>query len=155
MLTFHYWHCVRDLEYEQPFLKLKDVNKIEAHPMQFTVWRFSPKARTLIEFIVSVIFATIIHLMVDSFFTQIPKIVEYVSNLEEAEAKLGLLTDQASEEYLYQLGRIEAFRYSFEPEVLKFWNTMRWITWVGFMVLMFFLNTIPALIYTSITKRQF
>ena len=33
MLTFHYWHCVRDLEYEQPFLKLKDMNKIEAHPM--------------------------------------------------------------------------------------------------------------------------
>ena len=69
MLTFHYWHCVRDLEYEQPFLKLKDVNKIEAHPMQFTVWRFSPKARTFIEFMVTVLFALIVHLMVDSFFS--------------------------------------------------------------------------------------
>ena len=32
---------------------------------------------------------------------------------------------------------------------------MRWTTWVGFMVCFFFLNNIPALIYTSVTKRQF
>jgi hypothetical protein len=61
MLTFHYWHCIKDLEYEKPFLQMKDVSKIEAHPMQFTVWRYSPKARTLIEFIVTVAFAIIVH----------------------------------------------------------------------------------------------
>lgn len=93
MLTFHYWHCVRDLEYEMPFCKYNDAKKIEAHPMQFTVWRFSPKARTLIEFIVSVIFAIIVHLLVDSFFSQVPGMVEYVNNLEEAEAKLALIVD--------------------------------------------------------------
>ena len=26
MLTFEYWNCVKDVEYEQPFMKLKDVN---------------------------------------------------------------------------------------------------------------------------------
>lgn len=31
MLTFKYWDCVRDLEYDQPFCKIKDVSKIEAH----------------------------------------------------------------------------------------------------------------------------
>ena len=86
------------------------MKKIEAHPMQFTVWRFSPKSRTLIEFLVSVIFATIIHLLVDSFFTQIPSVVEFVSNIEEAEATLALITDQASDDYLNMAGIIEAFR---------------------------------------------
>lgn len=115
MLTFHYWHCVRDMEYEQPFCKIKDLSKIEAHPMQFTVWRFSPKARTLIEFIVTLIFATIIHLLVESFFNQIPRMVEYVANLEEAEAELALIVDRASEEYGHEEDLIKAFRYSFEP----------------------------------------
>lgn len=32
--------------------------------MQFVVWRNSPKARVLIEFIVTVAFATAVHLMV-------------------------------------------------------------------------------------------
>ena len=54
---------------------------------------------------------------------------------------------------MFDKDRIDALRYSFEDEVYLFWNTMRWITWVGFMVLFFFLNIIPALIYTSITKR--
>ena len=80
-LTFHYWHCMRDLEYEMPFCKLPDVNKIEAHLMQFTVWRFSPKARTLIEWFVSVIFAIIVHLLVDNFFELIPKVTVYVNEL--------------------------------------------------------------------------
>ena len=32
--------------------------------MQFTVWRFSPKARTIIEFLVTVMFATLVHVYV-------------------------------------------------------------------------------------------
>ena len=49
--------------------------------MQFTVWRFSPKARTLIEWFVSVIFAIIVHLLVDNFFELIPKVTVYVNEL--------------------------------------------------------------------------
>ena len=98
-LTFHYWHCMRDLEYEMPFCQLKDVNKIEAHLMQFTVWRFSPKARTLIEWVVSVIFAIIVHLLVDNFFELIPVVGGYVRELEGMEAELAAIPDKASEEY--------------------------------------------------------
>lgn len=64
MLTWNYWHFIRDVEADQSFLKLKDVNKIEPHPMQFIVWRNSPKARVLIEFLVTVIFAAVVHVMV-------------------------------------------------------------------------------------------
>jgi hypothetical protein len=32
MLTFDYWHCQRDLEGEEPWMKIKDVKKIENHP---------------------------------------------------------------------------------------------------------------------------
>lgn len=31
MLTFKFWDCVRDLEFDQPFCRFKDVKKIEAH----------------------------------------------------------------------------------------------------------------------------
>jgi hypothetical protein len=37
MLTWKYWNFIRDVEADQPFLKVKDVNKIEPHPMQFFV----------------------------------------------------------------------------------------------------------------------
>ena len=61
MLTFHYCNCVRDLEKDQPWWYIKNPNELESHPMQFTVWRFSPKARTIIEFIVTLAFAIAIH----------------------------------------------------------------------------------------------
>ena len=64
MLTWHYWNFIRDVEADQSFLKLKDVSKIEPHPMQFVVWRNSPKARVPIEFLVTVAFATAVHLLV-------------------------------------------------------------------------------------------
>ena len=89
---------------------------IEAHPMQFTVWRFSPKARTLIEFLVTVIFATVIHLLVDSFLDQIPRMEDYVDVLQEAEAGLDAYVDKASPEFLYEKDRVLALRYSFEDE---------------------------------------
>ena len=31
MLTFKFWDCIRDQEYDQPFLQMKDVSTIEAH----------------------------------------------------------------------------------------------------------------------------
>lgn len=79
-------------------MQLKDVNKIEAHLMQFTVWRFSPKARTLIEWFVSVIFAIIVHLLVDNFFELIPVVATYVSDLESREAEFAAIADKASAE---------------------------------------------------------
>lgn len=64
MLTWDYWHFRQDLEVEQPFMRVKEPQEIEAHLMQFTVWRFSAKARMLIEWIVTVCFAILIHIMV-------------------------------------------------------------------------------------------
>lgn len=79
MLTWHFWNFTRDVEADQEFLRLKDVNKIEPHPMMFTVWRNSPKARVLIEFLITVGFATTVHLMVDNVMTQTPEIVDKMS----------------------------------------------------------------------------
>ena len=33
MLTFKFQDCIRDLEYDQPFMRMKDVTTIEAHIM--------------------------------------------------------------------------------------------------------------------------
>ena len=56
--------------------------------MQYTVWRFSPKARTLIEFIVTFIFCCISFIYIDSFFVNIPKVQEYELQLFDLEARL-------------------------------------------------------------------
>ena len=53
------------------------------------------------------------------------------------------------------MDEVLAYKERKEDLVLSFWNTMRWTTWVGFMVCFFFLNNIPALIYTTATKRLF
>jgi|LauGreDrversion4_2_1035121.scaffolds.fasta_scaffold84342_2 hypothetical protein len=74
MLTWKYWNFVRDVEADQSFLKVKDIKKIEPHPMQFVVWRNSPKARVLIEFIVTCAFATAVHLMVAQIMAEEPKL---------------------------------------------------------------------------------
>lgn len=46
---------------------MKDVRKIEAHIFQFTVWRFSPKARMLQEFLVTLLFTFIVDGVINGF----------------------------------------------------------------------------------------
>jgi hypothetical protein len=64
MLTWDYWHMRQDLEIQQPFFKIKKPHEIEAHLMQFTVWRYSAKARMLIEWFVNIGFAIYTHIIV-------------------------------------------------------------------------------------------
>ena len=66
MLTWHYWHCIRDEEKEYPWCYVKHPSELESHPMQFTVWRYSPKARMGIEFLVTVAFSIAIHFMIQN-----------------------------------------------------------------------------------------
>jgi len=33
MLTFHYWHCIRDEEKEYPWCYVKHPSELESHPM--------------------------------------------------------------------------------------------------------------------------
>ena len=67
MLTFKFNDCIRDLEFDQPFCKIKDPRTIEAHIFQFTVWRFSPKARMLQEFFYTLIFTYLVDSMFSAF----------------------------------------------------------------------------------------
>lgn len=47
--------------------------------MQFVVWRNSPKARVLVEFVVTLTFATVIHLMVASIMDNEPYLREHIT----------------------------------------------------------------------------
>lgn len=71
MLTWDYWHCRQDVEATHPFFKVKKSDEIEAHLMQFTVWRYSAKARVLIEWLVTIAFAVYVHILVASINGQI------------------------------------------------------------------------------------
>ena len=56
---------------------MKDVTTIEAHIMQFTVWRFSPKARMLQEFLYTFIFTVLVDMLINSFLNEIPPLEEF------------------------------------------------------------------------------
>lgn len=64
MLTWQFWHCRQDIEAIQPWCKLKDMKEIDAHLMQFTVWRYSAKSRMFIDWLVTIGFAVYIHILV-------------------------------------------------------------------------------------------
>lgn len=81
-------------------MKLKDVSKIEAHLMQFTVWRFSPKARMLQEFIYTFIFTVAVDTYVNAFLNLMPPLAEFETQLFEMEAKLAGIEDTSSPAYL-------------------------------------------------------
>ena len=100
MLVWEYWHCIRDIESDQPFLKLKDVTKIEAHPMQFTVWRNSPKARVLIEFLVTVAFATAVHVLVSKVMDMQPMITKNMKTYIALNNALNLIPNATSPAYM-------------------------------------------------------
>lgn len=95
-LTFKFWDCVRDLEFDQPFCKVKDVSQIEAHIFQFTVWRFSPKARMLQEFLVTFLFVYLVDAYINAFLNLIPPLEEFEVQLFEMEAKLAAVEDTSS-----------------------------------------------------------
>ena len=60
-LTFEYWDCIKDEEEMYKFYDIRDINDIAAHPMQFTVWRYSAKSRMIVEFVTTAIMASIMH----------------------------------------------------------------------------------------------
>jgi hypothetical protein len=47
--------------------------------MQFTVWRFSPKARVLIEWIVTLAFAVAVHFLIGDVMNKEPSLTENIT----------------------------------------------------------------------------
>ena len=137
MLTFKFFDCVRDLEYDQPFFKMRDVTQIEAHIFQFTVWRFSPKSRMLQEFFVTFLFTVLVDYLVNDFLNQVPKLDEFENQLFDMEARLNSIEDTSSPEYLVVEAKTQALQYYFEPLRLDFYNSMMMLTYVSFAVLFF------------------
>jgi hypothetical protein len=54
-LTLNYFNMTKDEEIELRFYNPKSVKLIEAHPLQFTVWRYSGKSRIIIDFLATLI----------------------------------------------------------------------------------------------------
>jgi len=64
-LIFQFWHCEYDQELTNRFYDDRDIRSFEAHPLQFTVWRFSGKSRIIVEFVATVLLAIAIHVLVN------------------------------------------------------------------------------------------
>jgi hypothetical protein len=68
-LTFNFNHFIRDEEIDKRFYNPKNIKEIQAHPLQFTVWRFSGKSRVIIEFFSTVFIAIIMHILINRILT--------------------------------------------------------------------------------------
>ena len=134
---------------------MKDVSQIEAHIFQFTVWRFSPKARMLQEFFYTVLFTFLVDLYINAYLDLIPPLREFEDQLFEMEDKLSQISDKNSFEYIEMEKKTMALQYYFEPMRLEFYDEMMMLTYLCFAVLFFAIQHIPEIIYTTITRRQF
>jgi hypothetical protein len=80
-LTFNYFHCVRDEESDKRFYQRKNITEdIEAHPLQFTVWRYSGKSRMLVEFFATLILTIIMHWVISLALSQAPAYKAEINN---------------------------------------------------------------------------
>ena len=59
-LLFQYFNCIQDEEKNHRLFRGKNVKNIENHSMQFMVWRYSGKSRTIIEFISTLVITILI-----------------------------------------------------------------------------------------------
>jgi hypothetical protein len=60
-MLFQYYHCEQDLEKKNRMFQGKKVENIENHAMQFNVWRYSGKSRTIAELVTTILIATLVH----------------------------------------------------------------------------------------------
>ena len=75
-LTFFYFNCISDEEVTQRFYNWKNFKAFEAHPMQFTVWRYSGKSRIIVEFITTIILSIILHIYINQVLSFAPTLTE-------------------------------------------------------------------------------
>jgi hypothetical protein len=86
-LTFQYWNCVQDEETMNRFYHEKDIKQFEAHPLQFTVWRYSGKSRIIVEFVSTIILAITVHILVNYVIRDSPNIDAIMTKFLDLEAK--------------------------------------------------------------------
>ena len=86
-LTFGYWNFVSDEELSNRFYHDKDIKSFEAHPLQFTVWRYSGKSRVIVEFVSTILLSIAIHVLVNFVLRDSPDITVKMQNFLEIEAK--------------------------------------------------------------------
>jgi hypothetical protein len=60
-LLFNFYNCEQDQEIKHRLFAGKHLKQIDNHSMQFTVWRYSGKSRTIVDFATTIIIATVIH----------------------------------------------------------------------------------------------
>ncbi len=56
------------------FYHSKDIKTFEAHPLQFTVWRYSGKSRIIVEFFATIMLAIAIHIFVNFVIRDAPSV---------------------------------------------------------------------------------
>lgn len=80
-LFFNYYHCEKDEEMNNRFMKNKQLSQIENNSMQFTVWRFSAKSRTIVDAINTIVIASLTHYWLRNVLLLSPGVIEKVTQL--------------------------------------------------------------------------
>jgi hypothetical protein len=152
-LTFQYWHCVQDEECYNRFYHDKDIRTFEAHPMQFTVWRFSGKSRIIVEFVSTIIIASVVHIVVNLVLKGSPDFNEKMSDFLQVE-KAYKNTPHNSVSYQ----QLEQAYLKLEPlitdTVETFFNKVMAVSYISFLPLFYGIQHLFDIVYASINKRS-
>lgn len=123
--------------------------------MQFVVWRNSPKARVLVEFVVTVAFAVTVHVMVGQVMDMEPALTQDIRTLLDAKALLESL-DPSTAAYESLAEQIDYYYQTYMYErVDRFYQLAFIITGMGFCIMFFAHQHIPEIVYTAVTRRQY
>lgn len=98
-LTFQYWNCIKDDEQSSRFYHTKDLKSFEAHPLQFTVWRFSGKSRIIIEFFHTAILAGVLHYFIFEILQKTWEVYDVMDPFIKREEEFFNYVDKTKPEY--------------------------------------------------------
>ena len=136
-LLFEYYDCIQDEEINQRLGRGKDVSSIQNHSMQFTVWRYSGKSRMIVEFLTTVLIATLVHVYLRAAIGKDENIVGLVTEIQGLERDYAAVaTDDVAKKQQLEASLRES-REAAKPDFRDFFGNMMSLVWLSFVCLFF------------------
>lgn len=129
---------MRDEEIDKRFYKDKDLKEIQAHPLQFTVWRYSGKSRIIVEFFATLIIAIIMHVVIDRVLVLADNMTNEMNTYVTLENRIRALTNGTNDP-LYSAYTTDLNNYykQIRPDIEVFFTRVMLVSYLSFPCLLF------------------
>jgi hypothetical protein len=152
-LTFGYWNCIQDQETMNRFYHEKDITSFEAHPLQFTVWRYSGKSRIIVEFVSTILLSIVIHIFVNFVLKASPDFNHKMKVFVDFE-RYYLEQNTTSPGYIDIYREYINVQDNIKVTVQDFFDKAMIVSYLSFLPMFYGIQHMFNIIYASINKRQ-